>query len=47
MTKQAARTLWTLTVPEVYGHQVHTARPSPEDYERWLGDLLVAALLER
>jgi AcrR family transcriptional regulator len=43
---QAARTLWTLTVPELYVVQIHTAGLTPDQYERWLGDLLVAALLE-
>ena len=43
---QAARTLWTLTVPELYVVQTHTAGLTPDQYERWLGDLLVAALLE-
>jgi hypothetical protein len=42
---QTVRTLWTLTVPELYGHQIHTAGLTPDDYERWLADLLVAALL--
>ena len=40
-----ARTLWALTVPELYGHLTETADLSPDDYERWLGDLLVAAVL--
>jgi hypothetical protein len=43
---QAARTLWTLTVPELYVVQTHTAGLTSDQYERWLGDLLVAALLE-
>jgi AcrR family transcriptional regulator len=43
---ETVRTLWTLTVPELYGHQIHTAGLKPDDYERWLADLLVAALLE-
>lgn len=41
------RTLWTLTLPELYGHLTDTADMVPDDYERWLGDLLVAALIER
>ena len=43
---QTARTLWTLTVPELYVVQTHTAGLTPDQYEHWLGDLLVAALLE-
>jgi AcrR family transcriptional regulator len=41
----AARTLWTLTLPELYGTQVHSAGMTAAAYERWLGDVLVAALL--
>jgi AcrR family transcriptional regulator len=41
----AARTLWTLTLPELYGAQVHSGGVSAATYERWLGDVLVAALL--
>jgi AcrR family transcriptional regulator len=41
----AARTLWTLTLPELYGAQVHSAGVTAATYQRWLGDLLVAALL--
>jgi AcrR family transcriptional regulator len=44
-TPQAARTLWTLSGPELYALQIHTAGITPDAYERWLGDLLVAALL--
>jgi AcrR family transcriptional regulator len=40
-----ARTLWTLTLPELYGAQVHGAGGTAAAYERWLGDVLVAALL--
>jgi AcrR family transcriptional regulator len=43
---ETARTLWTLSVPELYVLQVQGADFSPDDYERWLGDLLVAAVLE-
>jgi AcrR family transcriptional regulator len=46
---ETARTLWTLSGPELYAVQVHTAgvapRVAPNDYERWLGDVLIAALL--
>jgi AcrR family transcriptional regulator len=42
---QTVRTLWTLTVPELYVVQTHTAGLTPEQYQRWLGDLLIAALL--
>jgi AcrR family transcriptional regulator len=41
----AARTLWTLTLPELYGAQVDSAGVTAATYERWLGDVLVAALL--
>jgi AcrR family transcriptional regulator len=43
---QTVRTLWTLTVPELYVVQTRTAGRTPDQYERWLGDLLVTALLE-
>jgi AcrR family transcriptional regulator len=43
---ETARTLWTLTVPEIYVLQTDTAGLNPDDYERWLADLLVAAILE-
>jgi AcrR family transcriptional regulator len=43
---EAARTLWALSVPELYVLQLHAGGLSPDEYERWLGDLLVAALLE-
>lgn len=43
---QTARTLWALSVPELYLLQIQGANFSPDDYERWLGDLLVAAVLE-
>ncbi len=42
---EAARTLWALSVPELYVLQIHTGGLNPDDYERWLGDLFVAALL--
>ena len=42
----AALTLWTLSVPEIYVLQIHVGGQKADDYERWLGDLLVAALLE-
>ena len=41
----AARTLWTLTAPELYVLQVDRSALTPADYERWLADLLGAALL--
>jgi AcrR family transcriptional regulator len=41
----AARTLWTLTLPEIYVAQVENGGVTPAGYERWLGDVLVAALL--
>ena len=42
---EAARTLWVLSVPELYVLQIHTGGLNPDDYERWLGDLFCAALL--
>jgi AcrR family transcriptional regulator len=42
----ASLTLWTLSVPELYVLQIHAGGLKAEDYERWLGDLLVAALLD-
>jgi AcrR family transcriptional regulator len=42
----AARTLWALTIPELYVLQIRAGGLGPDDYERWLGDLLVSALLE-
>ncbi len=42
----AARTLWTLSGPELYVLQIHGGGLDPDDYERWLADLFVAALLE-
>ena len=42
---EAALTLWTISVPELYVLQIHAGGLTPDDYERWLGDLLVAALL--
>jgi AcrR family transcriptional regulator len=41
----AARTLWTLTLPELYGAQLHSGGVTAATYERWLGDVLIAALL--
>ncbi len=40
-----ARTLSVLTIPELYVHLVDRGDLSPERYERWLADLLIAALL--
>jgi AcrR family transcriptional regulator len=40
-----ARTLWTLSGPELYVLQVDGAGASPNQYEAWLADLLVAAIL--
>jgi AcrR family transcriptional regulator len=39
------RTLWALTLPEIYVLQVHGADLSADQYEQWLADLLVAAIL--
>jgi AcrR family transcriptional regulator len=43
---EAARTLWALTVPELYVLQIQAGGLTPDGYERWLGDLLIAALIE-
>jgi AcrR family transcriptional regulator len=43
---EAALTLWTLSVPELYVLQIRAGGLKADDYERWLGDLLVAALLD-
>lgn len=42
---EAVHTLWTLTVPELYVLQTEAVGLAPDAYERWLADLLVAALL--
>src|SRR5918911_4004334 len=42
---RCARTLWTLTLPELYVVQVEAAGLTGGSYQRWLADLLVAALL--
>lgn len=39
-----ARTLWALTLPELYVVQVHHGDLTPRRYERWLADLLIGAL---
>ena len=41
----AARTLWTLTLPELYVAQVDGAGITPATYQRWLGEVLINALL--
>lgn len=43
---EAALTIWSLTGPELYALRVAIARRSPADYERWLGEILVTAMLE-
>lgn len=40
-----ARTLWALTLPELYVLQVDEGELSAPRYERWLADLLIAAVL--
>jgi AcrR family transcriptional regulator len=40
-----ARTLWALTLPEIYVLQVDLGDLSADRYERWLADLLIAALV--
>jgi AcrR family transcriptional regulator len=42
---ETARTLSSLTIPELYVHLVDHGDLTPERYERWLADLLVAGLL--
>jgi AcrR family transcriptional regulator len=42
---EAARTLWTLTVPELYLRQVRELGLSAGSYERWLASLMQHALL--
>jgi AcrR family transcriptional regulator len=39
-----ARTLWALTLPEIYVLQVHHGDLTPDRYERWLADLLLGAI---
>ncbi len=41
----AAHTLWALTAPELYILHVKESGRRPEAYQRWLADLLIAALL--
>lgn len=41
-----ARTLWALTLPEIYVLQVHHGELSADQYQRWLADLLIAALID-
>jgi AcrR family transcriptional regulator len=46
MSRQdTARTLWTLTAPELYAMQTG-AGLKPARYEQWLAELLIAALLQ-
>ena len=42
---EAARTLWVLTVPELYLRQVRELGLTADTYERWLASLLQHALL--
>ena len=41
----AAHTLWALTAPELYILHVTELGRRPDTYQRWLADLLIAALL--
>jgi AcrR family transcriptional regulator len=41
-----ARTLWALTLPEIYVLQVHHGDLSADQYQRWLADLLIAAVID-
>jgi AcrR family transcriptional regulator len=42
---EAARMLWTLTVPELYLRQIRELGQTADAYERWLASLLQHALL--
>lgn len=42
---QTARTLWALSAPELYVMQIDGGGLTPDRYEHWLGDLLIAAIL--
>ena len=42
---EAAHTLWALTVPELYILNVTESGRRPDAYQRWLADVLIAALL--
>ncbi len=44
---EAAHTLWALTVPELYVLHIKESSRGPDAYQRWLADLLIAALLAR
>jgi len=41
----AAHTLWALTVPELYVLHVTESGRSPQAYQHWLADVLIAVLL--
>jgi AcrR family transcriptional regulator len=45
--KRARDILWTFTSREMYGMLVRQRAWSPQQYEEWLGDLLVSQLLKR
>jgi AcrR family transcriptional regulator len=40
-----ARTLWALTLPEIYILQIQHGDLTPQRYERWLADLLITAII--
>jgi AcrR family transcriptional regulator len=42
---QTARALWALSAPELYVMQIDGGGLTADRYERWLGDLLIAAIL--
>lgn len=44
--ERAADILWTLNHPHVYVLLLRDRAWSPEDYERWLGDITISELLE-
>lgn len=45
-TTQARDILWSFTSREMYSMLVHQRKWSPDQYEKWLGDILVSHLLK-
>ena len=43
---ETARTLWALTLPEIYVAQTTAGEWSADRYERWLAELLLVAVLD-
>jgi AcrR family transcriptional regulator len=46
-TTKARDILWSFTSRDIYGMLVHRRKWSPDQYEKWLGELLVSHLLKR